>query len=1030
MPTFTGTDADETITPTTVSPSVTASGAATPSDLADTINAGGGRDIIDGGGGADTIDGGAGDDQVSGGAGDDTIQLGAGLNTFLWKVGDGSDTVDGGGDSDIFIFSGGADVDSFELAALAGRLKVTRDTSIVSAGVAQFDSVTIVAAAGADQIALHDVSGLGIARVTVDLRGPPDPANPNAGDGAADRIILDGKATNDTINISNLFGPVGMGTLLVQGFQHQLILQGLEVQDTITVNGLAGDDVLGTGGEIGTSVILLPVNFALALDGGTGNDVLTGGRAADTLTGGDGNDVVVGGLGGDTVSLGSGIDTFSWVEGDGNDSVDGGIGTDTLRLTAWSPGDTLSLGMLTGSSNLVFMSEAETVGIAGIERIELDTEGGANPIVVGDLSGTGVTLVRIDTAGSAGGTAAIDLAGSAAGTNITLTLDGAVLVATGLAARVEMTSLGGGSSVQVLGLGGNDRIDASTVAASIAVALDGGDGNDVLLASESANMLSGGADIDTVSYVASNNAVMVNLAAGTGFGGYANDDIYSGVENAIGSAFGDILNGEAGANALDGREGNDQIYGRAGNDVLNGGAGIDCTDGGMGDDVHHVDSAADLVVERVGEGTADKVLASASYALTDAMDIEILAAASASATTALDLKGNALNNTIQGNAGANLLDGGAGADSMKGSGGDDTYVVDNIGDKVGENVAGEGVDTVRSSVTFVLGQFVENLVLTGTGAINGTGSAFGNSISGNDAANVLNGGEGADLLAGGKGDDTYVVDSLADVVTEVAAGGIDTVKSSVRFTLGAEVENLVLTGSASIAGTGNALENKITGNAAANTIDGSSGADTMAGGAGDDLYGVDNVADKVVEGAGGGFDTVKSFVSFSLAGQQIESLQLKGSAAINGTGNGLDNVIGGNAAANSLSGGIGADQLYGRGGNDTLDGGTGADSFYFDAALNAATNVDTIAGFSIADDTIMLDRTIFSGIAVSGELAAGAFVVGTAAADADDRILYDSGTGKIFYDADGSGQGAALLFAQVAAGTALTSADFTAYAPA
>jgi Ca2+-binding RTX toxin-like protein len=173
---------------------------------------------------------------------------------------------------------------------------------------------------------------------------------------------------------------------------------------------------------------------------------------------------------------------------------------------------------------------------------------------------------------------------------------------------------------------------------------------------------------------------------------------------------------------------------------------------------------------------------------------------------------------------------------------------------------------------------------------------------------------------------------------------------------------------------------------------------------------------------------VESYYTHTL-GTHFENLTLIGGSAASGTGNAKSNVMIGNNAGNALSAGGEADHLYGRGGNDTLTGGTGMDNFYFDTALGSG-NVDKITDFSVADDTIQLNRTIFAGITANGTLAAGALVNGTAAGDGDDRILYDSATGQIFYDADANGAGAAVLFAQVAAGTALTNLDFAAYLPA
>jgi len=397
------------------------------------------------------------------------------------------------------------------------------------------------------------------------------------------------------------------------------------------------------------------------------------------------------------------------------------------------------------------------------------------------------------------------------------------------------------------------------------------------------------------------------------------------------------------------------------------------------------------------------------------------------------LDGRAGNDTLAGAGGADTLIGGAGADAMSGGTGNDTYLVDNAGDTVLES-AGQGVDLVQSSVSFTLGANVENLLLEGTGAINGTGNALANSITGNDAANLLDGGTGADTMTGGLGNDTYVVERGADLVVELAAGGTDLVRSSVTYLLASELENLLLTGTGAIDGTGNALANSITGNAAANRLDGGAGADTLAGGEGNDTYMIDDAGDQAVENANQGIDLVQSAITFVLGGN-FENLTLTGSGAVNGTGNGKANVLNGNSAANTLkslggadivAGGGGTDKLYGGAGNDTLTGGNGADKFYFDTATGAA-NIDLVTDFAPGQDKVVLDKTVFGALGAIGALAGTAFKVGTAATSLAQRVVFNPATGALYYDADGKGAGAQVQIATLLGATTpltLTAADF------
>ncbi len=323
---------------------------------------------------------------------------------------------------------------------------------------------------------------------------------------------------------------------------------------------------------------------------------------------------------------------------------------------------------------------------------------------------------------------------------------------------------------------------------------------------------------------------------------------------------------------------------------------------------------------------------------------------------------------LRAGSGNDLLDGGADDDRMEGGSGDDAFVFDAAGDAAVE-LAGDGTDEVRSSVDATLGAHLENLVLTGSGDLQGTGNELANRVEGTAGSNLLaglggddalfagagndvleggaghdrlDGGTGQDRLDGGLGDDLLVVDAVGDTVVEGAGGGVDQVSAAVSYALGAEVENLVLTGSGSIHGTGNELANRITGNDGGNglvggagddtllggaghdTLEGGIGSDRLEGGAGNDAYVLAATGDAVVEAAGGGVDQVDAAFTYAL-GAEVENLLLTGSAAANGTGNGLGNRITGNGASNGLYGGAGDDSLYGGEGSDTLDGGTGTD---------------------------------------------------------------------------------------------------------
>jgi Ca2+-binding RTX toxin-like protein len=493
------------------------------------------------------------------------------------------------------------------------------------------------------------------------------------------------------------------------------------------------------------------------------------------------------------------------------------------------------------------------------------------------------------------------------------------------------------------------------------------------------------------------------------------------------SPIGVVFTGSDSDNEIRGGAGGDRLLGESGNDILNGLGGADTTDGGPGNDIHHVDNMGDVVIER-GGGGRDTVYAGVSYVLDAAAEVEVLAAATPGATDAIALTGNGFAQEIRGNAGANILIGGGGADILAGQRGDDIYLISSGSEILVEDANG-GRDVVYSALNYSLtaGAHIEVLSASGLGetiALHLGGNELAQAIYGNAGANGLYSHGGADYLAGFGGDDTYFVAGGGEHVAEAAGQGRDVVYASASYALaaGSHVEALSadwILGTDAINLTGNEFNNEVYGNNGANMLNGGGGGggDYLVGWGGDDTYLVFGGGEIVVESAGGGRDVVYSTVSYLLAaGTSVEVLStssIVGTNAIDLTGNELAQEVYGNNGANTLNGGAGGDYLVGFG---------GADSFAFTTALGSG-NVDFLADFNAADDVILLENAVFTGLA-GGALPASAFGTGPAGRNNEDLIFYDRATGQIFFDADGNGAGAQVLFATVNAGTVLTASDF------
>jgi len=895
-------------------------------------------DLLDGGAGNDTLFGGEGNDVLIGGDGNDVLD---GDVFSLDGAEHGNDFLYGGDGNDDLFGSGGND----SLWGGAGDDNLSGDAGNVDDQYQGDDYLnggdgndTLIGGGGDDY--LYGESGNDA------LYGDSNNTDASAQgddylDGGDGVDLLVGAGGNDTLiggdGNDKLDGDAGD----VAGEYHgNDSLDGGAGDDYLI--GYGGDDILigGTGDDTlfgDSSSVSQVFHGDDYLEGGAGDDILIGGAGSDILIGGTGNDVLYGdgqaGLTGDDFLYGgAGDDTL--FSGSGNDFVDGGDGRDTINS---GDGDDILTG---GAGDDIFIAGAGSDEIFGGYGDDVIFGGDDDDLIFGGLGKDEISSGKGDDVLSGGD--GVDKYKYNIGDGVDIIKDnGSNTLSFGEGIRVDNIRLLLGSLQISIGASGD------------AIHIENFDPDDPY----------GTHAIDRFEF-ADGTVLTYEQLIDLGFDleGTEGDDVITGT-NAV-----DRLNGFGG---------NDTLIAKDDDDVLDGGTGADNMSGGAGDDVYIVDDIGDVVVEKVDEGN-DRVESSISYTLTDNVENLTLTgnAALEGVGNELDntliandngssLQGLAGNDTLVGGIGADVIDGGTGADVMQGGAGDDLYTVADASDQVIE-FADQGSDTVNASLSYTLGENLENLNLTGSNSINGTGNSLDNNITGNTANNTLDGGTGADTLTGGAGDDTYVVDNASDTVVENADEGIDLVESSVDYTLTDNVENLTLTYQGVINGTGNAIDNVITGADGNNVLDGGAGADTLIGGAGGDTYIVDNVGDVVVEDLLSGNDRVNSSVTYTLS-DNVENLYLTGSDAIDGTGNAIGNILQGNAEANrlsgnegqdSLSGGAGDDQLYAGTGNDLLNGDAGDD--YLDGGdgtdtLNGGTGADVMAG-GAGRDTYTVDN--------------------------------------------------------------------------
>jgi Ca2+-binding RTX toxin-like protein len=657
-----------------------------------TVDGGSGNDTILGSNGVDLLIGGDGNDFIDGQQGNDVAFLGAGDDVFGWDPGDGSDTVEGQDGSDTLRFNGSAANELTEVSANGQRARFTRNIATIVMDLNDVEKIELQALAGADTLIVGDMSGTDITQVSVDLAGT---IGGTSGDAAADTITSRGTSGNDTIDV------LGTGSsVAVVGLAALLQVKNSEgANDALVVSAGGGND------SISAATLVAGVT-RLTIDGGAGNDTLVGSHGNDVLIGGDGNDTVAGGRGNDAAFLGTGDDRFVWAPGDGSDTVEGQAGQDTLDFTGSSATENINL--FANGTRALFTRDvaAVTMDLNEVERVEFQALGGTDNITVGDLTGTHVTQVAIELAGSAGGgdaQADTVTANATQGADTVLVSGGnGVAQVGGLAASIAITQAESQDRLVVNGQGGDDVLDArGAQAGQVALTLNGGLGNDLILGGAGDDLITGGDGTDTTFMGAGDDTFTWNPG----------DD-------------------------------NDTVEGQSGFDTLAfNGANV----------AERIDISANG--ERV-RFTRD--IAAVTMDLNDTEAIVFKAQGGADLVTVGDMSGTDLTEVqvdLRGAAGA----GDAAADTvvLNGSNGDDVAFVFSEGNRL--IVTGLAATVVIEGFEFGLDRLVIN-GLAGDDVIEGSGLGAGvlATFDGGAGSDILVGGASDDVLLGGAGDDVLL----------------------------------------------------------------------------------------------------------------------------------------------------------------------------------------------------------------------------------------------------------------------------------
>jgi Ca2+-binding RTX toxin-like protein len=668
-----------------------------------TVDGGAGNDTILGSNGIDLLLGGDGNDFIDGQQGNDAAFLGAGDDVFQWDPGDGSDTVEGQDGTDTMLFNGSAGAEIFQASANGSRVLFTRNLGNIVMDLDGVEAIDLNALGNTDQVIVNDLSGTDVVEMNVNLAGT---IGGTSGDGAADTVIANATNGDDIIDI------FGAGTSVsVPGLAAQINITHSEgANDSLVINGLGGDD--------GITATTLPAGvIKLTLDGGAGDDTLLGSQGADVFLGGEGNDFIFGDNGNDLALMGAGDDVFQWDPGDGSDTIEGQDGFDTLLFFGSNANENINI-LANGARVLFFRDVANvTMDMDDVESIDFRALGGADNIVVGDLSGTDVTQIGLDLRGPNGGgdgaTDSVTVTGTNGDDVFGVAGDAGGVTVFGLQAAVNIFFADGEDRLTLNGLGGDDVINASSLEADgIQLTLNGGLGDDILIGGEGDDLFNGGDGndtalmgagddtfvwnpgddndtlegqdgFDTMLFNGANVAEIINVSANGGRALFTRniatvtmdlDDVESIDVNALGGA--DIIT----MHDLTGTDVVEVNVNLAG--TLNGNAGD-----GQPDDVIVHGTADDDVVLIFGDASGVSALGLAAqvnitgaesandqlHVFAGAGDDVIEASGVTTGAIGLVLDGGAGNDVIIGGAGNDVLIGGPGDDVLIGGGGVDIF---------------------------------------------------------------------------------------------------------------------------------------------------------------------------------------------------------------------------------------------------------------------------------------------------------------------------------------------------------------------